>query len=122
MSIIYEAIRCRLPMKRLLILFLLVLMPLQIVWAASGACCGADDDAASRHVCHQWQQQCDEDDAATAADEGCDCCHHFSGSALAALRPDPMEAGRVPQAAFDPPHYTSHIPDLVPPPDRSYRA
>ena len=109
-------------MKRLLILLLLVLMPLQMVWAASGACCGPDEEAAARHVCHQWQQQCDEDDGAPLADDGCDCCHHASGSALTAYRPIVTEAGRLPQAVFDPPHYTSHIPDLVPPPDRPLHA
>lgn len=113
MSIIYES----LPMKRLLILFLLVLMPLQIVWAASGACCGTDDDAAARHVCHAWQQQCDEDDGAVA-DDGCDCCHHSPSGALVGFQPPLMAAGRLPRVGFVGPDYTSHIPDLVPPPDR----
>lgn len=108
-------------MKRLIILFLLVLMPLQIVWAASGACCGPDEEQAARHVCHGWQQQCDEDEGAVA-DDGCDCCHHSYSGALVAFQPPLTPAGRLPQAGFDPPHYLSHIPDLVPPPDRSSRA
>lgn len=108
-------------MKRLLILFLLVLMPLQIVWAATGACCGPDNEAAARHVCHGWQGACDEDDGAVT-DDGCDCCHHASSGALVAYRAPLIEGGRLPQAGFDPPHYLSHIEDLVPPPDRPLHA
>ena len=109
-------------MKRLLVLFLLVLMPLQLVWAASGACCGPDEKARAQHVCVQGQQCSDDDGGAPVDDDGCDCCHHFCGGALLAsptLLPAPE---RLADAVFDPPHYTSHIPDLPPPPKRPFHA
>ncbi|MGI4720358.1 MAG: hypothetical protein ACRYGO_11380 [Janthinobacterium lividum] len=116
-------------MKRLLVLLLLVLMPLQLAWAASGICCAPDEKVATQHVCHPWQQsqqQCGDDDAgatgAAADDDGCDCCHHLAGSALVASPPALAAPARYPALRFDPPHYVSHIPDLVPPPDRPSRA
>lgn len=116
-------------MKRLLVLLLLVLMPLQLAWAASGICCAPDGKAGAQHACQQWQQQsqqqCGDDNAGAAgaaADDGCDCCHHLAGSALVASPPTLGAAARYPALRFDPPHYTSHIPDLVPPPDRPSRA
>lgn len=116
-------------MKRLLVLLLLVLMPLQLAWAASGICCAPDGKAGAQHGCQQWQQQsqqqCGDDasDAGAAADdESCDCCHHLAGSALVASPPALAVAARYPALRFDPPHYVSHIPDLVPPPDRPSRA
>jgi hypothetical protein len=109
-------------MKRLFILLLLVLMPLQLVWAASGACCGEEEAANTQHVCHQWQQPCDDDADAQLNDAGCDCCHHFAGSALGAMAPELAHPARLPELRFDSLHYLSHIPDLVPPPDRQTRA
>ncbi|GAB3388759.1 hypothetical protein [Massilia agri] len=110
-------------MKRLLVLLLLVLMPLQLVWAASGACCAPDEKARTQHVCLQAQQQCNDDDGdALAIDEGCDCCHHFCGGALLASPAVLPAPERVADTAFDTPHYTSYIPDLPPPPKRPSRA
>lgn len=110
-------------MKRLLVLLLLVLMPLQLVWAASGACCAPDEKARAQHVCLQAQQQCgDEDAGAQADDDGCDCCHHFCGGALLASPSVLPGAERIADAVFKPSHYTSYIPDLPPPPKRPSRA
>jgi hypothetical protein len=110
-------------MKRLLVLLLLVLMPLQLVWAASGACCAPDEKARTQHVCLQAQQQCSDDDGgALAIDEGCDCCHHFCGGALLASPAVLPAPERVADTVFDAPHYTSYIPDLPPPPKRPSRA
>jgi len=123
MAIIYEARPFRRhPMKRLLVLILLVLLPLQFAWAASGICCAPDETASSKQACHDWQQGCD-DDAGTADDGSeCDCCHHLAGSALLASAPMPAAAAHYPALRFDPPHYTSHIPELIPPPDWPSRA
>ncbi|MGH8853213.1 MAG: hypothetical protein ACREWI_02930 [Telluria sp.] len=109
-------------MKRLFILLLLVLMPLQLVWAATGACCAQDQEPTATQVCHLWQQQCDEDDGGQLDADGCDCCHHFSGSPLSATQPSAATPARLPELRFDATHYVSHIPDLVPPPDRQTRA
>lgn len=110
-------------MKRLLVLLLLVLMPLQLVWAASGACCAADEKARTQHVCLQAQQPCGDDDGdALAIDESCDCCHHFCGGALLASPAVLPAPERVADTVFDAPHYTSYIPDLPPPPKRPSRA
>lgn len=109
-------------MKRLLVLLLLVMMPLQLVWAASGACCAPDEQARTQHVCLQAQQQCDDDGSALAIDEGCDCCHHFCGGALLASPAVLPAPERVADTVFDAPHYTSYIPDLPPPPKRPSRA
>ncbi len=110
-------------MKRLLVLLLLVMMPLQLVWAASGACCAPDEKARTQHVCLQAQQQCSDDDGgALAIDEGCDCCHHFCGGALLASPAVLPAPERVADTVFDAPHYTSYIPDLPPPPKRPSRA
>ncbi|MEW6762395.1 MAG: hypothetical protein AB1437_16360 [Pseudomonadota bacterium] len=110
-------------MKRLLVLLLLVLMPLQLVWAASGACCAPDEKARTQHVCLQAQQQCGDDDGgALAIDEGCDCCHHFCGGALLASPAVLPAPERIADTVFDASHYTSYIPDLPPPPKRPSRA
>ncbi len=112
-------------MKRFLVLLLLVLMPLQLVWAASGACCGPDEDKRAQHVCQVSQKQCDDDDGAAGSlldDGGCDCCHHFCGGALLASAALLPAGERIADAVFDPPHYTSYIPDLIPPPKRPLRA
>lgn len=125
MAIIYEAIRFRRhPMKRLLVLLLLVLMPLQLVWAASGACCGPDEGKRAQHAC-EVAQQCGDDGGGAgslADDGGCDCCHHFCGGALLASHVVLPAAEQGLDTVFDPPHYTSYIPDLIPPPKRPFRA
>jgi hypothetical protein len=116
-------------MKRLLIILLLVIMPFQSAWAAACACCIGDDGKAVQQASQALdQQQADDDgdggDAAAkpCCDNGCDICHHLSASAIPSANPDlPLPKG-APHLRGELRRYVSHIPELIPPPDRPLRA
>lgn len=117
-------------MRRLLLILLLVTMPLQAVWAAACACCPEPAQSSVQHdadrASKEQQQQPagdGEDGKATPCDncDGCDVCHHLSASALPSAHPDlPLPKG-APHLRGELRRYVSHIPDLIPPPDRQLR-
>lgn len=114
-------------MKRLLLILLLVTMPLQAVWAAACACCPEPAQSSVQHDADQAGKQQPagdgEDGKAQPCDncDGCDVCHHLSASALPSANPDlPLPKG-APHLRGELRRYVSHIPDLIPPPDRQLR-
>jgi hypothetical protein len=117
-------------MKRLLIILLLVIMPCQAVWAAACACCIGDEGKVVQQSSQALDQQQasgddsgdDGDDAKPCCDSGCDACHHLAASAIPSANPDlPLPKG-APHLRGELRRYVSHIPDLIPPPDRPLRA
>lgn len=115
-------------MKRLLIILLLVIMPFQAVWAAACACCMGEDGKVVQQTSQALDQQQmpgdDGDDASAkpCCDNGCDMCHHLAASAIPSANPDlPLPKG-APHLRGELRRYVSHIPDLIPPPDRPLRA
>lgn len=113
-------------MKRLLIILLLAILPLQAVWAAACACCVGGDgktvQQTSQTVDQQQHMEDDQDPDQPCCDSGCDACHHLTASAIPSANPDlPLPKG-APHLRGELRRYVSHIPDLIPPPDRPLRA
>jgi len=106
--------------RRFLVLFLLVLLPLQISWTAAGFHCpqagdnGADAPAASAapHTMHAHAHDGDDSDEGHATGAGLDC----SALQLVALEPPSARVERLARAGAIA-HgvvctgYKSHIPD-----------
>ena len=114
-------------MKRLLIILLLAILPFQAVWAAACACCIGEDGKIVQQASQALDQQQaaaddDGDKAKPCCDNGCDICHHLAASAIPSANPDlPLPKG-APHLRGELRRYVSHIPDLIPPPDRPLRA
>lgn len=111
-------------MKRLFLILLLLMMPLQSVWAAGAAYCSHDE--AKMHPGHHVHKHLpsssqDGDGPSTPCDD-CDACHHLSASALPSAQPNlPLPKGSA-HLRGTLRRYVSHIADLIPPPDRATRA
>lgn len=111
-------------MKRLLIILLLVMMPLQSGWAAACACCAQLDKQASGQTGVHLQAASEEGDASAnpCGDSSCDICHLLAAGALPSAHPDlPFPKGAQ-HLRGELRRYVSHIPELIPPPDRQLRA
>ncbi|MDB5960390.1 MAG: hypothetical protein JWP59_1684 [Massilia sp.] len=115
-------------MKRLIVIVLMLLLPLQIAWAGMDRAWPAPQQSVaadkSTHHAHEYLQSADQagDDLAASAtpcgdDPDCDYCHHSVSSILflsfhfdcAGGRLDPPSAGTT--------HFISFIPDISHPPD-----
>lgn len=64
--------RIPLPMRRLLAIFLLILLPLQAAWVAAAPYCGHEPSAAVEHVGHHQHAHESHDAAPSAAEAGAD--------------------------------------------------
>ncbi|MFC4933100.1 cation efflux protein, CzcI family [Massilia sp. GCM10023247] len=119
-------------MKRYFLILLLVLLPIQFSWAIAGAYC-AHEEAAATHFGHH-QHKHDEPTGDGTKDDGkhetkkiqldidCDYCHHVPSNAIAPASPALAQPGLSTHIQTDSPHYSSHISDLIPRPDWSFRA
>ena len=121
-------------MKRYLLILLLVLLPLQFSWAVAGAYC-AHEEAAAPHFGHHVHKHDDTRDGDTrddgkheakkiqaGLDDGdCDYCHHVPSNAIAPAASALAHPGQTAHILADSPRYSSHIPDLIPRPDWSFR-
>lgn len=110
-------------MRRLLLIFLLLLMPLQAAWAAGAPYCSHDE--ATMHPGHHTHKHVtpDSQDDATPGEhcDDCDACHHLSASAVLSAQPNlPLPKG-APHMRGELRRYVSHVQDLIPPPDRPLR-
>ncbi|MDM5179907.1 cobalt-zinc-cadmium resistance protein [Massilia sp. DJPM01] len=68
-------------MRRLLIIFLLMVFPLQVSWAAASAYCGHEPAASVAHPGHHQHaddHQADPDDSPFGFDTDCGDCHFTS--------------------------------------------
>lgn len=111
-------------MKRLVLIVLLCMVPLQFAWAAAGAYCAHEEGRAAQHFGHHAHQheggaQAKADAAKLpAADADCDVCHHLFAGAIDSAPAAPGLPQRAPHLRVDIHPYVSHIPDLVPRPVR----
>lgn len=109
-------------MKRFLLIFLLMLLPLQFSWAVAGAYCAHEEAAAPHFGHHVHEHDKANDDTKHEAKKGqpdtdCDYCHHVQPSAIVPAGSALAQPGLTVHLRYDGPLYVSHIPDLIPPPD-----
>ena len=110
--------------KRLFLIILLTILPLQLSWAAAGAYCKHEQGVASNHFGHHVHQHQSKSDTPDSKGEfgkvhnDCKSCHGV-GFALFMELPDldVVEAGRT-YVLPHPLSYRSHIPDGPRRPDR----
>ncbi|WP_436264886.1 cation efflux protein, CzcI family [Pseudoduganella sp. LjRoot289] len=126
-------------MRRLLLILLLAVLPLQYAWSAAAAYCGHEQGKSQHfgHHAHHHNMQAEPGHAGDAADDSaggndnghgkpagkaevhadCAVCHHaVQASLLSAMAPPPTAAG----AAYPPPsdpRFSSHIADGPKKPD-----
>ena len=109
-------------MKRLFLIFLIVLLPLQFSWAIAGAYCAHEEAAAPHFGHHVHKHDETKDDGKHKAkkiqvDADCDYCHHVPTSAIFAANSTLAQPGLTVHLRYDGPRYASYIPDLIPRPD-----
>lgn len=113
-------------MRRLLLILLLLMMPLQAAWAAGAPYCSHDEQTThpGHHVHKHPPSSSQEQDSGAPGEhcDDCDACHHLSASAVLSAQPNlPLPKG-APHMRGELRRYVSHVPDLIPPPDRPRRA
>lgn len=113
-------------MRRLLLILLLLMMPFQAAWAAGAAYCShAEGTTHPGHHVHKHPpsaSQDDDDGAPGGQCNDCDACHHLSASAVLSAQPNlPLPKG-APHMRGQLRRYVSHVPELIPPPDRPRRS
>jgi len=115
-------------MKRYLLIFLLFLLPLQFTWAAAASYCAHEETSSAPHFghhVHKHDKAEDSDKGKTQtikADTDCDYCHHVPASAIVPATPALAQPGLSGHASLEVHRYPSHIPDLIPRPDRQAHA
>ncbi|MGX9221862.1 cation efflux protein, CzcI family (plasmid) [Massilia varians] len=112
-------------MRRILVIFLLIIVPFQFSWAAAGDYCQHESGRSAIHFGHHVHQHQDGAEKSQSSVKSakshpdCGACHG-AGSALFSQPSDVwgFTPGEIlaPAAAV---HYTSHIPDGPLRPDRS---
>ena len=111
-------------MRRLFLILLLFAMPLQSAWAVGAAyCTHSEKTMHPGHHVHKHAPSANQDDDAPANPcNDCDACHHLSASAVLSSQPNlPLPKG-APHLRGETRRYVSHVPDLIPPPDRPLRS
>lgn len=114
-------------MRRWLVLFMLVLMPLQVSWGAVAAYCGYESGEATQHLGHHEHANhgheasvpgdaADPDDgSATPTDGDCGHCHGQHAGAVYRVPASLPEAYAGPRLSSRQPPRAAHAP---PPPER----
>lgn len=111
------------PVKRLLLIFLLALLPLQFSWAAAAAYCQHEGENTAQHFghhSHQHDAQPDSpDDADPTAKVHADCayCHLACQASFLTTAPDIVVPHGSTYAELPARPYSSHIPDGLQRPD-----
>ena len=115
-------------MNRLLLLFLLVLMPLQLVWAAAAPYCAHEPSTTqAKHLGHHAHEHESGDAPAVAADDGaapasidtdCASCHLASSATLPAATSGFVVLPRGALPGGPARAYRSHVPSGPERPDR----
>ncbi|MVQ29637.1 cobalt-zinc-cadmium resistance protein [Ramlibacter pinisoli] len=106
--------------RRLLLLLIAVLLPLQLAWGASASYCQHETGAASKHFGHHEHVHKAGGkkavDLKVAPDNDCGTCHGAGATAVTALRPIPL----VPRLGEAPVAPSAQAPPSLPPdsPDR----
>ncbi|PRC95076.1 hypothetical protein [Solimicrobium silvestre] len=101
-------------MKRILIIFLLTILPLQMSWASVANYCLHEQDKSVQHFGHHTHQhQTEQQPQSDGTDSDCDYCHH-TGSIFALTNSLQLTDAAHPfPLALDPVLYQSHIPDSL---------
>ena len=118
-------------MKRYFLTLLLVLLPIQFSWAIAGTYC-AHEEAAATHFGHHEHKHDETTEDGTRDDDkyetkkiqidtDCDYCHHVPSNAIAPAAPALAQPGLSTHIRAESLRYSSHIPDLIPRPDWSFR-
>ena len=111
------------PVKKLLLIFLLALLPLQFCWAAAAAYCQHEGEETTQHFGHHSHQHDaqadlpDEGDKVVKVHADCGYCHlsgqaSFLTAAPAVALPTDSTHAELPVRS-----YSSHIPDGLRRPD-----
>lgn len=104
-------------MKKLLLILLLAVLPLQYTWAAAAVYCTHENAQTTKHFGHHSHQhdaadaKADSPDKKPGADNDCGTCHmaaqpSFLSSVVLLIQPE-----EAPHADRPLPRYTSHISD-----------
>lgn len=112
-----------LGMKRLVLIFLLAVLPFQFSWAAAAAYCQHDGEKTVQHFGHHTHQHDAQTDTPNETEPGvkfhsdCGYCHLFGQApfVMTALTVAVETGGTQAEALF--PRYSSHIPDGLQRPD-----
>lgn len=111
------------PVKKLLLIFLLVLLPLQFCWAAAAAYCQHEGEKTAQHFGHHSHQH---DPAADLPDDGesvikahadCGYCHLSCQASFLTMVPEVALPTGATHLALSLRTYSSHIPDGLHRPD-----
>ena len=106
-------------MRRLIIIFMLVMLPLQVSWAAIAAYCNHETGAAAQHLGHHEHQhhaqdsQPEKEAPSSQFDGDCGFCQ-FSGIGWMSISPSPALSHAAPEATvnrFDANLLSSFRPD-----------
>jgi hypothetical protein len=106
-------------MKRLFLIFLLTMLPLQMSWAVMSDYCEHENGKAAQHLGHhEHKHQASNDKSPGKSKLGtgtghadCGYCHHFGACIIATLQPAPVVPFDVTQVAFELHRYLSPISD-----------
>ncbi|HYD81642.1 MAG TPA: hypothetical protein VEC06_17705 [Paucimonas sp.] len=116
-----------LPMKRLLLIFLLAWLPFQFVWAAAAPYCQHEEKMTSFHLGHHSHpsDDCsvkeptpDDDTSSFTTHEDCAYCHLGCQVSFLMTASDMTVPLGTTHAGLHPPAFSSHIPDGPQRPDR----
>lgn len=111
------------PVKKLLLIFLLVLLPLQFSWAAAAAYCQHEEEPATLHFGHHSHQHDakadlpDEVDTPTKVHADCGYCHLACQVSFLMEQPDIAMPNGSTYTALYSRMYSSHIPNGLHRPD-----
>lgn len=114
------------PVKRLLLILLMMLLPAQSTWSAAAVYCQHEQDSPFHfgHHAHQHKARSGEPTGhgkVQGADADCEYCHLFSHAFLLPFDADPAATPELRHVALPAPGYTSFIPRRPPRPNW-YRA
>jgi hypothetical protein len=108
--------------RRLFVVFLLFLLPMQTLWASVNSYCQHEETVGTEHVGHHSHEHSaseldDANELGASADTDCDYCHHACSNIISA----PVRGAFIP-CRFAPPaadlaQYRSFIADITHPPD-----
>ncbi len=109
-------------MKRWLLILLMLVLPLQMSFAAVAPYCAHEEGAAAQHVGHHshTHQAADGQDQhqnqLPGADLDCDYCHHAASAALPMAPPQALSVLLIAHLGAALCRFDSFIADLIPPP------
>lgn len=110
------------PVKKLLLIFLMMLLPVQYTWSAAAVYCQHEQDAPPHLGHHAHQHKAASDEAkepgkVNAADADCAYCHLFSHAFFVPFDAHPAATPAPHHAALPAASYSSYLPGPPPRPN-----